>query len=161
MAMWFRTYSITFFQVHISMTAIHCRTHLCKGRLFWIVTLRIRNSVVGSRWQMQLGASIPIAQYGYCSNLLNALGRWPCLQTGANRCSVRYEQIDGGTKFDSASKTYGSSQQSDLITHYCGTRSDAYYHTFGMSICCIHKPESCMWRCLCSISLHKPLTMAS
>lgn len=66
---------------------------------------------------------------------------------------------DGGTKVDSASRTYGSSQQSDLITHDCGTRSDAYYHTCGMSIYCVHKPERSMWRCLCNISLHEPLTM--
>lgn len=73
------------------MKAIHSRTRLCKGRLFWIVALRIQDSVVESRWQTQLGASIPIARDGYDSNVLNALGRLPYLQAGVNGCSVRYE----------------------------------------------------------------------
>jgi hypothetical protein len=48
------TYSIMFSQAHISTKAIHRRTHLCKDRLSWIVTLRVGDSVVQNRSQMEL-----------------------------------------------------------------------------------------------------------
>jgi hypothetical protein len=74
------------------------------------------------------------------------LSRKPAIPPIRSKQILSEVYADGGTKFDSTSRTDGDTQQNDVLPchHHCGTRSGAHYHTFGISICCFHKLESCI-----------------